>query len=568
MTARKLSRRAFLAGAAAAAAGGYLTYRLTRAPSVSRIRYRLRRRGGAWTKPLSKTDVLAVLRERASKHPAPYRLRRWCEGCGWGRPRELAGILDRLREVLPKVHVGATYSVRAADGVTWDLRKVEIDLTCTSDTQGTPAIDRIYCTVARFFDGVESWGICACRRVRGGTAWSQHCLTGDTPVITPDGWTPIGKLAQEGRAVVLTRDPFAQGSRGTWQLVPVRSYGEQEVYAVRLSLWGREQVIRATPQHRWFIRRGERGRDRICEVTTIELQPGDRPLTVWPRHLTNVEPSPYGIAAGLVFGDGHLESGSSSGAAITLWGEKAQLERVFPEGCTRTRRVLPTGVEGIAIRGLPRSFKRRPSLAESTAYLAGWLAGYIAADGHVANGQLTLSCRDRDTLEFVRVVAARLGIATREPRAERSAGYRPGVQWTLGFVGATVPDWLILRHEPVRGERMAHWTVKEVQPAGSEEVFCATVPGTGAFAVSEWILTGNSYCNAWDIHHDDPVVMRRVADFLVANAYQLDVATVIYDRRIWTRDGGWRTYTGVDPHTDHVHVEGYPLKTGTPPCAL
>lgn len=173
----KLSRRAFLTGAAAAAAGGYLTYRLaTRAPSVSQVRYRLRRRDGAWTKPLSKTDVLAALRGRASKHPGPYRLRRWCDDCTWGKPRELSAILERLREVLPKVHVGTTYSVKADadDGVIWDLRKVEVDLSCTTDTQGTPAIDRIYCTVAKLFDGVESWGICACRRVRGGTSWSQH----------------------------------------------------------------------------------------------------------------------------------------------------------------------------------------------------------------------------------------------------------------------------------------------------------------------------------------------------------------------------------------------------------
>lgn len=247
--ARKISRRAFIVGAAAAAAGGYLAYRVTRAPSVSQVRYRLRRRGGAWTRPLTKTDVLEALRARASRHPGPYRLRRWCDGCTWGRPRELSAILERLREVLPKVPVGTTYSVRADDGATWDLRKVEIDLTCTSDTQGTSAIDRIYCTVVQFFPTVESWGICACRRVRGGSNWSQH-----------------------------------------------------------------------------------------------------------------------------------------------------------------------------------------------------------------------------------------------------------------------------------------------------------------------------AYCNAWDIH-DESTVMARVADFLVANAYQLDVATVIYDRRIWTRDRGWHAYDGTNPHTDHVHVEGYPLRTGTPPCA-
>lgn len=33
---------------------------------------------------------------------------------------------------------------------------------------------------------------------------------------------------------------------------------------------------------------------------------------------------------------------------------------------------------------------------------------------------------------------------------------------------------------------------------------------------------------------------------------------VIYKRRIWRRNGGWgqETYTGSDPHTNHVHVSG------------
>lgn len=31
-------------------------------------------------------------------------------------------------------------------------------------------------------------------------------------------------------------------------------------------------------------------------------------------------------------------------------------------------------------------------------------------------------------------------------------------------------------------------------------------------------------------------------------------AYVIWNRRIWTRAAGWRTYTGSNPHTSHVHV--------------
>ncbi len=30
---------------------------------------------------------------------------------------------------------------------------------------------------------------------------------------------------------------------------------------------------------------------------------------------------------------------------------------------------------------------------------------------------------------------------------------------------------------------------------------------------------------------------------------------LIWNRRSWAPGRGWRTYTGVSPHTDHIHVE-------------
>lgn len=80
---------------------------------------------------------------------------------------------------------------------------------------------------------------------------------------------------------------------------------------------------------------------------------------------------------------------------------------------------------------------------------------------------------------------------------------------------------------------------------------------------SNW--SQHAFKNAWDIHHD--TLMGDIADFLVKNYDVLDVAEVIYNRRIWTRSEGWHAYGGIDPHTDHIHVSGFPLATGVPPCA-
>lgn len=69
-------------------------------------------------------------------------------------------------------------------------------------------------------------------------------------------------------------------------------------------------------------------------------------------------------------------------------------------------------------------------------------------------------------------------------------------------------------------------------------------------------------CRAWDAHFDQPRRGQRnplgdfLANFLVANHEQLGVQCVIWNRRIWSvTKPYWRTYSGTNPHLDHVHVE-------------
>lgn len=59
-----------------------------------------------------------------------------------------------------------------------------------------------------------------------------------------------------------------------------------------------------------------------------------------------------------------------------------------------------------------------------------------------------------------------------------------------------------------------------------------------------------------------------IADWARSNAKTLNITYVIYNRRIWSvaRSGeGWRRYTGVNPHTDHVHLSFKP--SGASPTA-
>jgi hypothetical protein len=51
---------------------------------------------------------------------------------------------------------------------------------------------------------------------------------------------------------------------------------------------------------------------------------------------------------------------------------------------------------------------------------------------------------------------------------------------------------------------------------------------------------------------------------LIANAGSYSVKYIIWYRRIW-EDGQWRTYSGSNPHTDHVHVSFKDTASGTIP---
>jgi hypothetical protein len=352
-------------------------------------------------------------------------------------------------------------------------------------------------------------GAFACRPIRGTRTPSNHCLGADTMVTTFDGPARIGDLAGT-TARLLTRSPSGSGG-GRWVDAPVRSYGVERVATVRMVRGADSREIVASLPHRWFVRVPSKdGSTEVVERTTAELAPGDRLASCFPARLARLQPSPFGVCHGIVYGDGTRQPGQ--GTKVTLWNGKAALASRFPAGCPTSFRERESGCAGVEIRSLPPEYKDRPSLDAPAHYLAGWLAGYVATDGHVRAGEIRLSSRDLDGLQFVSVVAARLGIACATPRVQKqSGGYLPGDQWSMALIAETVPDWLLIRPEHVeafdfdrRARRSAEWRVADVVDVGAEaEVFCATVEGTGAFVLDGWLLTGNSWGLAIDINWND-----------------------------------------------------------------
>lgn len=321
---------------------------------------------------------------------------------------------------------------------------------------------------------------------------ANHCLARETRVITFDGVRAIGGLAGTTQRLLT--------SKSEWVDAQVRSFGVQPLLRVVLSRNGIGKEIFATPEHRWLLR-GESVARTLIERTTVELRSGHKLAWSYPQNALKgiAAISAYGIAHGLVFGDGTL---TSAGARLDLHGEKnKQLVKWFPLSRTRDRED-----GGIEVLDLPRAFKSRPSLDESRSYLAGWLAGYLAADGHISKtGVCQINSARREDLEFVRDVCTRIGIGTFAITTQMRVGIGQVEPSALHRVILITEDlneqmFLIAEHRrrftelKPRAWNRRGWVVRSVELTERvEEVFCAVVPGTHSFALEDNILTGNCF---------------------------------------------------------------------------
>ncbi|MDT0345208.1 DNA primase [Streptomyces litchfieldiae] len=316
-----------------------------------------------------------------------------------------------------------------------------------------------------------------------------HCLAGETRVLTWEGVKPIRELAG-GTHRVLTRN-------GNWYEAPFRSFGVQRLMKITIGRNHQTKIIHATPEHRWFVWSG-RSRYKVSECVTSELKPGRRLSYVFPgSRVKQTTPSPFGIAHGITFGDGTL-NGTGSMAQLDPVKDGELLKYFHLSDQVHTERQ-------IRIHHLPKFFKSPPPLSESVPYLYGWLAGYVAADGHVAkDGTVMLNSADRDTLEYVRTVCTRLGIGTygiTEQVREGFPGREPSSLFRVHFVNEDLTEEFFVHTEHRKRFADARksfsrrgWVVKAVEETERvEEVFCATVEQGHAFVLEDNILTGNCF---------------------------------------------------------------------------
>jgi len=320
-----------------------------------------------------------------------------------------------------------------------------------------------------------------------------HCLAGETRVITRHGTRPIRELAGSSHGVL--------DANGHWVEAPFRSYGVQRLHRLTLSRNGLGKTVRATEGHRWFTR------GRKSALTTCELKPGHRLEAVLPAPADDWTLDPEGIRHGIVFGDGVVQRGYGH---VHLHGAKdTALAACFPDQ-TAVERIRDGDKPYLRVYGGKAfaEFKKLPIAGSSRAYLLGFLAGYFAADGHVAkDGTVILNSARREDLEWVRQTATALGLACygittvwRKGLAQES---RP--LHRIHFVPSTLEEPFFLLKEAqdlfrrsTKAFKRLRWTVVSVEPlAEEEEVFCAEVPTTHSFVLEDNLLTGNCFgCGA------------------------------------------------------------------------
>ena len=318
-----------------------------------------------------------------------------------------------------------------------------------------------------------------------------NCFQGDTLVHTRDGIVPIGSLSGE-------HEVLSEG--GVYRAAYFQSYGHQRLWSVTLA---NGAVFYATGDHQWVVAEPKGGTER---VTTRNLK--GRRIPINPRPAPpHDEDFAIGVQHGVVFGDGTIQYGR---AHVCLFGEAEHLAAWFGKDGARQVEGTAATKTHIRVQGLPAAWKRElPSSSASPSYWRGFIAGLIAADGHVdAHGSVALYNRDATLLAQIAegmaiagFVASGITLVRETPPFGGTVddGSEKPLYRLQFFKSAVNADDLLLpshrRHfELSPRPRQSTIQVIDVRETDrTEEVFCCVEPETHTITIGHGYLTGQCY---------------------------------------------------------------------------
>jgi intein/homing endonuclease len=311
-----------------------------------------------------------------------------------------------------------------------------------------------------------------------GGAALNNCFSGDEKFITKAG--PVSFREAVGLEVTVK-------TKYGWKKGVVNSFGNQivqdVVFAPADSTGKRyrsnlRRRVRVTPDHGWFLLNGEK---------TTSLEVGDIVQSGRGHQYPLDKGTAYyaGFQHGLIFGDGTEANHKKDGSyrfMIRLCDDRTKKYADMFEDVT-----YPETYGGDPVGRLDsyENLKEFP-VAKSVEYLAGFLHGWLEADGNYSKNTARLSSQNPETKQWLLDNAA-------------SAGYI-----LTGFSYNNETTNYGKRHNPLITYTLSQeeitWKVQSIEILPDvEEVFCVTVPETGAFTLASGIYTSN----CWFLTADD-----------------------------------------------------------------
>jgi NAD-dependent dihydropyrimidine dehydrogenase PreA subunit len=286
-------------------------------------------------------------------------------------------------------------------------------------------------------------------------------------VLTDDGFKPavVKRFRRRPLVNVELAPAFEERDR----------YGGTRLTTRNISRYRR--TISATPTHRWPLADGD---------TTDALAPGQFVPSATAQPKRDTETYRLGVLHGLVFGDGswnkqEIRSGEHL-HYVQLYGPRVAKFRDFFDQMNFSPCLdVHPGYIGTGVVRAPVNLKRLLPETADTEYIAGFVDGWLAADGDpVKAGSWRIRSTDHEALawlEHAAVLAGYVAIGSgEEGNRETNFGVRSrAIRWL--YLATREVFWRVMR--------------VEAQEADDTDVFCAVVPTKHAFTLAGGVYTSN-----------------------------------------------------------------------------
>ena len=388
------------------------------------------------------------------------------------------------------------------------------------------------------------------------------CFTGDTPLLTSEGYQPIGDLVGK---------PVDIWNGAEWSTVSPFSTGTNEIVTVNLS---DGTSLDCTPYHKFLIVEGFRN-DKAERIEAQDLQEGMK-LQKWDMPVVE-EGEDYSIDAysqGFYSGDGTKGQNHS---------------RVYGPKTPCMKRLIGTvgsyseDFDCYRWKHGPMYDKSFVPIHGSLDYCLNWLAGVLDADGTVtrdANGNgLQIVSIDHDFLYNMKTMLSRMGVRAKVVHADDegmefitnqqgdSGWYRTketkrlliGNQDTYHLMQlGIIFNRLDVHPNPPQRDARQYVRVKSVEWTGrEEETFCVTEPLRNQMTVdgvvtgncSEILLKNKQKCNLTEVvarvDDDFESLKRKVRIAAIMGTFQASLTNFRHLSKDWKRNAENEALLGV-----------------------